>query len=89
MAKRLFVGGLPWATTEDELKDIFTAHGAVVSVKIITDKYSGRSKGFGFVEYETDEAGDAAIAALNGTDMGGRKIIVNEARPMEDRGPRN
>lgn len=89
MAKRLFVGGLPWATTEDELKDLFTAHGAVVSVKIITDKYSGRSKGFGFVEYETDEAGDAAIAALNGTDMGGRKIIVNEARPMEDRGPRN
>jgi RNA recognition motif-containing protein len=89
MAKRLFVGGLPWETTEDQLKDLFTAHGAVVSVKIITDKYSGRSKGFGFVEYETDEGGDAAIAALNGTDMGGRKIIVNEARPMEDRGPRN
>jgi RNA recognition motif-containing protein len=88
MAKRLFVGGLPWTTTEDELKTLFAAHGAVASVKIITDKYSGRSKGFGFVEFETDEQGDAAVKALNGTELGGRKIVVNEARPMEERRPR-
>jgi len=88
MAKRLFVGGLPWATTEDELKNLFTQYGTVVSVKIITDKYSGRSKGFGFVEFETDEEGDAAVKGLNGTKLGERDIVVNEARPMEERKPR-
>jgi RNA recognition motif-containing protein len=85
MAKRLFVGGLPYTTTEAELTDLFSQHGTIVSVKIITDKFSGRSKGFAFVEYEKEEEAQKAIEALNGTDMGGRKIIVNEARPLEER----
>jgi RNA recognition motif-containing protein len=85
MAKRLFVGGLPYATTEPELTDLFSQYGTLVSVKIITDKYSGRSKGFGFVEYEKEEEAQKAIEALNGSELGGRKIVVNEAKPMEER----
>lgn len=87
MAKRLFVGGLPYSVNDEELTGMFTQHGTIVSAKVIVDKYSGRSKGFGFVEFETDEQGDAAITALNGTEVGGRKIVVNEARPMEERRP--
>jgi len=85
MAKRLFVGGLPWSTTDQELSDLFAQHGTVTSAKVITDKFTGRSKGFAFVEYEKDEEADKAIEALNGSDLGGRKIIVNVARPMEER----
>lgn len=85
MAKRLFVGGLPWAVTDQELQDLFSKHGQVVSAKVITDKFTGRSKGFGFVEFATDEEADAATKALNETELQGRKIVVNEARPMEQR----
>ncbi len=89
MAKKLFVGNLPWSATNDDLQQAFSQHGAVTSATILTDKMTGRSRGFGFVEMENDAEAEAAIAALNGTDMGGRKIIVNEARPMTERPPRS
>ncbi|HET8581278.1 MAG TPA: RNA-binding protein [Candidatus Paceibacterota bacterium] len=85
MAKRLFVGGLPWATTDDELRQAFSAAGEVVSATINMDRMTGRSKGFGFVEYTTDEAADKAIDMFNEKEFGGRTITVNEARPREDR----
>src|SRR5258706_14928447 len=89
MAKRLFVGNLPYDTTEEDLRSLFTPYAEPSYVKIITDRETGRSKGFGFVELE-DAAADKAIAELNGKDMGEgdrvRQIVVNEARPMEDRG---
>lgn len=87
MAKRLFVGGLPFSATEDELKTLFAQAGTVVSVTIIIDKFSGRSKGFGFVEMSTDEEAQKAIETLNNSEMGGRKLIVAEAKPMEERRP--
>lgn len=82
---KLFVGGLPFATTEDELRDVFAAHGAVASAIVVKDRDTGRSKGFGFVEFENDDEGKAAEKALNGSDLGGRSITVNEARPREER----
>ena len=85
MAKKLFVGGLPWKTTEDELRDAFSKAGTVASVAVITDKMTGRSKGFGFVEMESDEEANAAIDMWNNQDFGGRNIVVNEAKPKEDR----
>ncbi|MEX0881347.1 MAG: RNA-binding protein [Candidatus Saccharimonadales bacterium] len=81
---KLFVGGLPFATTDDELKDLFAAHGAVASASVVRDRDSGRSKGFGFVEFEDDEEGKKAQGALNGTDFGGRTITVDVARPKEN-----
>jgi len=81
---KLFVGGLPFATTDDELKDAFAAHGTVASATVVRDRDSGRSKGFGFVEFENDEEGKKAQAALNGSEMGGRTITVDEARPKEN-----
>ena len=88
MAKKLFVGSLPWATTSDDLQQLFSQHGTVTSATVVMDKMTGRSRGFGFVEFENDAEADAAIAALNGHDLDGRQITVNEARPMEDRPPR-
>jgi RNA recognition motif-containing protein len=82
---KLFVGGLPFSTTEDELRDLFAVHGAVASAIVVKDRDTGRSKGFGFVEFESDDEGKAAEKALNGSDMGGRSITVNEARPREER----
>ena len=82
---KLFVGGLPFTTTDDELKELFAAHGAVASATVVRDRDSGRSKGFGFVEYESDDEGKAAQAALNSTEFGGRTITVDVARPKEDR----
>jgi RNA recognition motif-containing protein len=82
---KLFVGGLPFSTTDDELSEHFSAHGKVASAKVITDRETGRSKGFGFVEFESDDEGKAAEKALNGSDMGGRSITVNQARPREER----
>ncbi|MBP7807003.1 RNA-binding protein [Candidatus Saccharibacteria bacterium] len=89
MASKLFVGGLPYSTTDDELQDVFAAHGKVVSAKVITDRDTGRSKGFGFVEYESDEEAQAAMKALHDSELGGRRILVNEARPQEKRPPRD
>ena len=82
---KVFVGGLPFTTTDDELKELFAAHGTVASATVVKDRDSGRSKGFGFVEFENDEEGKAAEKALNGTEVGGRSIYVAEARPKEDK----
>ena len=82
---KLFVGGLPFATTDEELRDAFAAHGTVASATVVRDRESGRSKGFGFVEFENEEEGKAAQAAMNGSDMGGRTIMVDVARPKENR----
>jgi RNA recognition motif-containing protein len=88
MAKKLYVGGLPYSTTDDELKNLFSQAGAVESATIIIDKMSGRSKGFGFVEMSSDEEAQKGIEMFNGKDFNGRNITVNEARPLEARPPR-
>lgn len=85
MSKRLFIGGLPFSVTNSQLEEMFSQFGKVVSADVITDKYSGRSKGFGFVEMENEEEADEAIAKLNETELEGRKIAVNVARPREER----
>lgn len=82
---KLFVGGLPFSTTDDELADAFSQFGTVASAKVITDRDTGRSKGFGFVEFESDDEGKAAEAGMNGKELGGRTVTVNEARPREER----
>jgi cold-inducible RNA-binding protein len=89
MAKKLFVGGLPWATTSDDLQQLFVQYGTVASATVITDKMTGRSRGFGFVEFENDADADAAVAGQDQKDFGGRTLVVKEARPMEDRPKRN
>ena len=85
MAKKLYVGGLSYDTTESTLKELFTGAGAVESAVVITDKMSGRSKGFGFVEMTNDEEAAKAVEMFNGKELDGRSITVNEARPMESR----
>lgn len=85
MAKKLYVGGLSYNTTEDTLKETFSQAGAIESAIIITDKISGRSKGFGFVEFSTEDDAKKAIEMFNGKELDGRALTVNEARPMEDR----
>lgn len=85
MAKKLYVGGLSYDTTEETLKDLFAQAGTVESAVIIIDKMSNRSKGFGFVEMSTEEESQKAIEMFNGKELDGRTITVNEARPMEDR----
>jgi cold-inducible RNA-binding protein len=88
MAKKLYVGGLPYSTTEDSLKEAFAQAGTVETATVIIDKMSGRSKGFGFVEMATDEEAQKAIELFDGKEFEGRTIKVNEARPMEARPPR-
>lgn len=83
--KKLYVGGLPYSTTQDELKAAFAEIGSVASAQIIIDRATGRSKGFGFVEMENDSDADAAISKMNGADFGGRTLTVNEARPLAPR----
>jgi len=85
MAKKLYVGGLSYDTTENTLKEMFSQAGTVESATIITDRTTGRSKGFGFVEMSSDEEAQKAIEMLNGKELDGRNITVNEARPMEPR----
>ncbi|MFH0912432.1 MAG: RNA-binding protein [Patescibacteria group bacterium] len=85
MGKKLFVGGLPWAMTDEDLGKLFTGVGTVESSTIIKDKMSGKSKGFGFVEMSTDDEASSAVSSLNGTEVEGRNITVSEARPMTDR----
>jgi RNA recognition motif-containing protein len=85
MGAKIYVGGLPYASTEQELSNLFAQHGAVVSARIIVDKFTGQSKGFGFVEMSSDSEAQAAITALHGTEFGGRTLTVNEARPQEAR----
>lgn len=88
MAKKLYVGGLPWATTEEELRAHFEQAGAVEKAEIIIDKMTGRSKGFGFVTMVNDADADNAINMFHDKELGGRRLTVNVARPKEDRPPR-
>ncbi len=88
MATKLYVGGLPYSTTQDELRDAFSKAGTVTSSSIIMDKMTGRSRGFGFVEMESDSDAQKAIEMWNGQDFDGRKLTVNEAKPLEARPPR-
>jgi RNA recognition motif-containing protein len=85
MATKLFVGSLPYAMNDDELAQLFADAGTVVSAKVIMDRETNRSKGFGFVEMSSEEEAKAAIDSLNGKDVNGRSIVVNEARPQENR----
>lgn len=82
MARKLYVGNLPYSITEGDLESMFTEHGSVDSARLILDRASGRSKGFGFVEMSSDEEAENAISALNGKELDGRAIVVNEARPL-------
>ncbi len=88
MYKRIYVGNLPWATTEAELEQLFAEHGSVRSVRVITDRETGRSRGFAFVEMAENEA-ETAIKALDGTELGGRPLRVNEARERTAPGARS
>lgn len=85
MSSKIYVGGLPYATTDAQLQDLFSTHGQVESARVITDKFTGRSRGFGFVEMVSSDDAQKAIQALNGTDFEGRNLTVNEARPQERR----
>ena len=85
MVKKIYVGNLPFTATEEEVRQAFEEHGEVQSIALITDRDTGRPRGFGFIEMES-EAADAAITALDGRDLGGRNLRVNEARSREDRG---
>jgi len=88
MGAKLYVGNLSYSVTEEKLQEHFSRHGSVVSARVITDKFSGRSKGFGFVEMGSSEEAERATAALNGTEFESRTIVVSEARPQEPREPR-
>ena len=85
MAKKLYVGNLSYGITDTDLQNLFEPHGSVQSAKVIMDRDTGRSKGFGFIEMDNGKEADAAIAALNGQENNGRALTVNEARPREDR----
>ena len=86
MGKNLYVGGLPYTVTDEQLQELFEAHGPVESARVITDRYTGQSRGFGFVEMSSEEEAQTAIDSLNGSDLEGRSLTVNEARPQENRG---
>lgn len=88
MANKLFVGNLPFSTTNQDLEELFAQSGAVTSVNIIMDKFTGRSRGFGFVEMGTDEEAQAAIERFHEYELSGRPLTVNEAKPKEPRSPR-
>ena len=85
MSTKLYVGGLPYSVTEQQLNELFAQQGTVSSAKVITDKFTGQSRGFGFVEMSTTEEAKKAISALNGTQLDGRTLTVNEAKPQEKR----
>ncbi len=85
MSKRIYVGGLPYSATEEDLENLFASAGTVKEATVVTDRYTGQAKGFGFVEMASDAEADAAINSLNGTQMGGRTLTVNEAKPREER----
>ncbi len=86
MARNIYIGGLPYDFTDQELGELFAPYGEISSARVITDRMTGRSRGFGFVEMVDNAAADRAIAELNGAVVGGRTLVVNEARPREDRG---
>lgn len=88
MSKKLFIGNIDWNATQDELQGLFSPHGEIEECVIVTDKFSGRSKGFGFVTFTNDADADKAIEALNGQKLKNRDLVVNEARPPKERPPR-
>ena len=88
MGSKLYVGGLPYSVTNDRLQEIFSEHGTVESASVISDKFTGQSRGFGFVEMSSSGEAQKAIDSLNGTQLDGRTLTVNEAKPKEDRGSR-
>jgi cold-inducible RNA-binding protein len=88
MATKLFVAGLPYSMSDNDLRDMFAQHGTVTSAQIVTDRDTRRSKGFGFVEFSTESEGNTAISELNGKEVEGRPLTVNVARPQEDRSSR-
>ncbi len=85
MSNKLYVGGLPYSITDGRLEELFSQHGSVQSARVISDKFTGRSRGFGFVEMASTEEAQKAMEALNGTEIEGRTLVVNEARPQERR----
>jgi cold-inducible RNA-binding protein len=85
MGNKIYVGNLPFSAKSEDLNEMFSKFGTVTSAKLVSDRDTGRSKGFGFVEMSTDDEAQAAIEKLNGSDLGGRNLVVNEARPMEPR----
>lgn len=87
MNQKIYVGNLPYSSTDQDLMDLFAQHGSVASANVVTDRYTGRSRGFGFVEMATAEDAQKAIEALNGADFQGRNLVVNEARPKEKSRP--
>ena len=89
MGKKLYVGNLPYSVRDGDLEQAFGQFGAVTSAKVMMERDTGRSKGFGFVEMGTDEEAQSAINGMNGQPLGGRSVVVNEARPMEERPPRS
>jgi RNA recognition motif-containing protein len=89
MAKKLYVGNLPYTTANEDLASTFSEYGEVTSATVMIDRMTGRSRGFGFVEMANDDEADKAVEALNGKDFGGRSLVVNEARPMGERPPRH
>ncbi len=86
MTQKIYIGNMSYDTTESKLQELFAAHGEVASVSVVTDRHTGRPRGFAFVEMVTDEAAQAAIAALNGREVDGRQLTVNKARPPKPRG---
>jgi len=88
MSTRLYIGNLSYNTTENQLQDIFSEYGTVTEVDLIMDKFSGRPRGFGFITMENPDAAKAAVEAMNGKNIDGRDLTVNEARPREERAPR-
>ena len=85
MNKKLYVGGLPYSVTDEQLSELFAAHGTVESAKVITDRYTDSSRGFGFIEMSSQQEAENAIEALNSTELGGRTLTVNMAKPREER----
>ncbi len=84
-SNKLYVGGLPYSVTDDKLQEIFAPHGTVESARVITDRMTGRSRGFGFVEMSSQAEAEEAIQKMNGTDLEGRSLTVNEAKPQQER----
>ena len=84
-SNKLYVGGLPYSVTDDKLQEIFSPHGTVASARVITDRMTGRSRGFGFVEMSSQSEAEEAIQKMNGTDLEGRSLTVNEAKPQQER----
>ena len=84
-SNKLYVGGLPYSVTDDKLQEIFAPHGTVESARVITDRMTGRSRGFGFVEMSSQSEAEEAIQKMNGTDLEGRSLTVNEAKPQQER----